>query len=450
MAEASKSQGRPSPDAIDIPWLRSACALLFSQNRAVRPAGAGAGIPYHAPSLARDRSFGFSRKYPHQWFWDSCAHAIALSHLDLPAAEQEVLSLLAAQDEQGFIPHQIFNPAMLGMPEKLLLSRYDRRLSSRYLQPPVLAQAVEALQRQGSEPTRLQPMLEGLKRYYRYIRRTRVRGDDGLAEIIHPYESGKDRSREYDAVFGRTIGLGLKSLPLLRLVWRHRALGWDLEAMFNSNAFRVKDLLFNCAYAANLRAMHRLCSKYGQAGDAAEFDREAGKVEASILQKMYHPRSGLFFSLDAREGRDEQIPVSTVSTLLPLLLESIDREPVRRLVQHLTDPGSYWPPYPVPSEPLGCPEAEWGRTAIWRGLQTWMFPNWFILYGLLRQAERFPEMAVACRAPARHLAYTSYDMVRRSGFREFYHSVTGEGARARGFGHSALVLDMAYMVHPRG
>jgi len=223
----------------------------------------------------------------------------------------------------------------------------------------------------------------------------------------------------------------------------------DLEAIFSSNAFRVKDLLFNCAYAGNLRSMYRLCSSYEQAGDAAEFSNEAYRVEASILEKMYDPQSGLFFSLDAREGRDGQIPVSTVSTFLPLLLESINKEQVTRLVQHLTDPGSYWLPYPVPAEPLECPEAKCGRTAIWRGLQTWMFPNWFILHGLLRQAERFPELADACRAPARRLAYTSYDMVRRSGFREFYHSITGKGSRARCFGHSALVLDMAYLVQGR-
>src|SRR5690348_17747575 len=30
--------------------------------------------------------------YPYQWLWDSCFHAIILTHFDLPAAKAELLS----------------------------------------------------------------------------------------------------------------------------------------------------------------------------------------------------------------------------------------------------------------------------------------------------------------------------------------------------------------------
>ncbi|MBI2935199.1 MAG: hypothetical protein HYY31_00065 [Chloroflexi bacterium] len=40
-------------------------------------------------------------RYPWQWFWDSCFHAIALSHLDLALAKQELLSLVALRRRTG-------------------------------------------------------------------------------------------------------------------------------------------------------------------------------------------------------------------------------------------------------------------------------------------------------------------------------------------------------------
>ena len=44
------------------------------------------------------------RGYPFQWFWDSCFHAIALTHLDLDQAKAELTTLMSAALPDGFIP----------------------------------------------------------------------------------------------------------------------------------------------------------------------------------------------------------------------------------------------------------------------------------------------------------------------------------------------------------
>jgi len=44
--------------------------------------------------------------YHHQWLWDSCFHAISLSHLGLKdTAKNEIRRLFTFQREDGFIPH---------------------------------------------------------------------------------------------------------------------------------------------------------------------------------------------------------------------------------------------------------------------------------------------------------------------------------------------------------
>lgn len=427
-----------TPDLpIDIDWLKGTVTRLFDGNRLVRRDASGKEWTYHAPSLG-----SFPGRYPHQWFWDSCAHAIALRHVDIGLARQEVMSLLAVQREDGFLPLLIFNPSRMNFMDRFIARAQDAR-RSQYLQPPVLAQAALAVQEK--EPSRefLSAVLPGIKKYHRYLIATRDRSGDGLLEIIHSYESGKDRSREYDQVYGHRIGLGIRNLPMVMLMVRQRSQGWDLDRIFDSNLFRVKDLLFNCLYARDLQSLEQLCALAGEAAEAAEFAVRKRKTEAAILNKMYCAETGLFYSLDARKGADRQIGVSTLSTFMPLLLDSIKEPMVERLVNnHLTDRNTYWTKYPVPAEPLGSPEAKWARTGLWRGLQTWMLTNWFICQGLTKQAERFPARRDKCVASAADITVSSYEMVKQYGFCEYYHSQTGLGQRAVNFGMSAVVLDM--------
>ncbi|HLC23888.1 MAG TPA: hypothetical protein VJL08_05560, partial [Dehalococcoidia bacterium] len=275
------------PTSIDSDWLRTAVAGLFARNRVTRRERSGRELTYHAPSLGP-----FPGRYPHQWFWDSCAHAIALCHIDISLARQEVLSLLAAQDERGFIPHLTFNPARMRPLDQLVARLHPFPTHSPYLQPPALAQAVHAAQ--AKQPSRefLASVLPGLKAYYRYLSRTRDRAGDGLLEIVHSFESCKDRSREYDEVYGRRLGLGIRAVPMWVLVARQRSLGWDMERIFRSDIFRVKDLLFNCVYARNLSVLAQLCRDAGEDAEREEFAVQAVRTEAAILGRMYDPENG--------------------------------------------------------------------------------------------------------------------------------------------------------------
>jgi neutral trehalase len=209
-----------------------------------------------------------------------------------------------------------------------------------------------------------------------------------------------------------------------------------------SNRFRVKDLLFNCVYAQNLMALSRLCQ--AGSGDEAELFRSRAQAsEAAILSKMYHAESGLFFSLDTRSGQERQIKVSTVSSLLPLILDSIGQPQVDLLIRgYLTNPSEFWANYPVPAQPVSAPAR--GKLHIWRGQQTWVYTNWLIVQGLRKQARRFPQQRQYYDSVAAAITNKTCQLVEREGFREYYDSRTGQGCRARNFGWSALVLDMVY------
>lgn len=385
--------------------------------------------------------------YPHQWFWDSTAHAIVLSHLDPGLAREEIRSLLYAQREDGFIPHLIWNLRHRHWVEFLLHRLYPHPCCSPYLQPPNIAEAVQALFEATGDTSFLAEVLPALTRFYLYIGRERNPSADGLPEIIISYESGKDRSPEYDLVYGESNAKAVWMGPMLKLMVHHSRQGWDAARILASGRFRVKDVLFDCVYAVNLSVMARLWHAAGDESRSRYFRDMALHTEAAILSRMYHASSGLYYSLDSRPGREALLLVPTVSSLFPLLLETIPLERVEELVGHLSSPGQFWTPYPVPAEPGVKPVAE---DVIWRGSQTWVYPNWYLVRGLRFQAERFPQRRESYLRIANEITARTLALVRREGFREFYHSYTGRGMRARHFGWSTLVLDMVSTLVPLG
>jgi hypothetical protein len=377
--------------------------------------------------------------YPHQWLWDSCAHAIVLSHIDIELAQKEILSLLYAQQENGFIPHLIWNKKNIHWLDRITQSFYPHKDFSPFIQPPVLASAVEAIFLRSQDMSFLRSVLPSLKAYYLYLERARSKGDDGLLEIIISYESGKDRSPEYDEVYGRSTA---KSIwPIVKLHIRYYTLGWNEDKIFRHNLFRVKDLLLNCVYAQNLFSLSRLLKLAGEdEPERLSFLSLAERCEGSILGKMYDAQSGFFYSLDSRQGRDKKLEVNTISSFFPLTLPHIQEKQAEGLIRgHLLNPHEYWLPYPLPVVPKSDNSKQKGHV-IWRGPQTWVYPNWFIVKGLRKQAQRFNQRGY--EEIADHITAKTEELILREGFHDFYDSQTGKGSGISPFSWSTLILDM--------
>ena len=127
---------------IDVQWLKETVSRIHVTNRQIGKADwCGYTYDFTCPSHVT---------YPFQWFWDSCFHAIALSHLDIKKAESELFSLLKNQHADGFISHVTFWQRDV---YEEMVSTYAIAFRNRYLsdemQPPLLAEAVNAVARRG-------------------------------------------------------------------------------------------------------------------------------------------------------------------------------------------------------------------------------------------------------------------------------------------------------------
>jgi len=372
-----------------------------------------------------------AKKYPFQWFWDSCFHAIALSHLEVGLAKEEILTLLSAQSEDGFLPHVVFwrrpHPGDYIQSKRALLPP-----STALTQPPVLAQAVEVVFDRSGDEDFLRRALPGVKQYYLWLLRNRDPDRDGLISIISPYE-GLDYSPAYDAVLGlRNPGFFSLWWKMRRIDFRNWLLDYDYQIILKRGYFEVEDVLVNSILSQGLSSLSRLCRVCGEEEESISFLGLARDTERAIVEKCYDEGEACFYSLYSKA----EVParVKTIASLFPLILDEIDEHIVESLVEkHLLNENEFWLPFPVPS--VACSESSFDPAAgrlLWRG-PTWVNGNWFIVKGLEKHGYR--EVAESITQKTREL-------VLRSGFREFYNPLTGEGLGERDFSWSTLVLDL--------
>jgi glycogen debranching enzyme len=407
--------------------MRESVRALYDRNRQ-RGHAAWCGYDYDfvCPSMGT---------YPFQWFWDSCFHTVALSHFDAQRARSEVRSLLRNAQPDGFVAHVTFwqREAFEEMLKTYSIA-YRTPYLSDCMQPPLLAEAVEAAARGEGGSDFLAEVLPRVRAYYDWLDRVRDPDRDGLIATLQPDESGLDHTPKYDAYLGIT-GTDLQDFidAWERVAGPYAEVGRDPAKMFALDRFVCEDVLVNTIYAENQRVLADLLAASGDDAGARTFGMRAVRTVEGLLSKCYDAGAGLFFDLAGR--REQRLRVNTISSLLPVLLPGLPPRIVARLVSHLTDTREYGAPFPVPSVAMnerGYAPGVVGTKLVWRG-PTWMNTNWYIARGLRRHG--YDDLA-------RRIEDRSAALVEGTGFREYYHPATGEGNGAQDFSWTAIVLDM--------
>jgi hypothetical protein len=399
----------------DAGRLRDAAARLLRANWREGRTPSGTEYGYTRPDRA---------KFPDQFFWDSCLHAVAWSHVDPSRARRELRTLVAAQRPDGLIGHTVFWSGRVRLARAYtynLLARSD--LTTATIQPPLLAWAwAEVADRSPDDPGFRAEGLPPLRRLHAWLDRERADAD-GLLGILQPDESGLDATPAYDA----PLGPRAHPLPgfLLLLRFNH-ARGYSYRRVVADGGFHATDPLVNAAWALAWEGMARL----GEHGAAERAER----ITAALVARLWDPGRAIFH---ARGPDGEPLRVATWAGLAPLALPRLPEEIARRVVEEqVLEPRRFWLPYPVPSVSAEEPSFRRGDTGwpirrYWRG-PTWLFATRFVVDGLLG-AGRVGE--------ARDLARRTEALVLREGFREYYDPFSGRGMGGRAFAVGAIALD---------
>jgi hypothetical protein len=389
---------------------------------------------YIAPAL---------KPYPFQWFWDTCFHVIMLARLGEHAlAKKNLRSLFSMQEDNGFVGHMIFWEQMLPLRRTDIMQARPtwhglRPHMSALIQPAFAGIALHTLFEECRDRVYLGEMYARVRRYHEWLAKNRDFDGDGLLTLISPFESGMDWKASYDPVLGYAEQVTPRGLYTSKLYWKavgvdlsNFMLRYDLRRIREKGRFLVKDAGFNAIYALDLHCMEKLAPLAGD--DPALYAGRRKRVCESMVRLMYDEAAAAF--LDLQEPGSKKLPVLTPTILFPLAIDELDQKIAARvLARHFDNVAEFCAPLPLPSVAMHERAFCRGETPfIWRG-PTWALINWFLFHALRKRG--FTSHADRLRASLASL-------VEKSGFREYYDPITGDGHGAREFTWSGLLLDM--------
>lgn len=376
-----------------------------------------AGFRYTVPSTVT---------YPYQWLWDSCFHAIILSHFKTSDAKKEILALLSKQFQNGMIPHMIYWENKKKVSFRQIEWGKDR--TSTITQPPMLAYAVWQIFLEDKEINFLKAVYSHLYHFYRYLLTERDPHEKNLIGIMNPDESGEDNSPRFD------LPMRLKPIHTYEenMQKRLKLVAQNIDCKFDApfcmrNFFWVKDVPFNAIMVTNLNLLAKIARITGNNEDAVYFIKQAENISTAMRKFMLE--DGIFWSTYGDNYK--KIKVKTWAIFAPLFAKIVSADEAKKLVKdHLLNKNEFLTDFPVPTTSLD--EPSFNPSGFWRG-PAWIGTNWFIYKGLLNYG---------FRKEAREIKKSSVALIEKSGFREYFNPLTGKGLGAQNFTWGGLVIDM--------
>jgi hypothetical protein len=402
------------------------------------------------------------RLYPHQWSWDTAFIALGLAYVNPNRAWRDLRSLFEAQWPDGRVPHIVFDPATpennyFPGPAFWDVPAYGRRPangSTGIVQPPLHAVAAWEVYRHASAHgaecghqarVELEWLYPRLVAQQEYLLGRRDLGHDGLAAIVHPWESGLDNSPAWDDAMSRVpADLSLLTTYQRRdlevadathrptdvdyaryigLVINYRDEGYSDSAQ---HAFAVECPSFNTILASAELALAQIAGELGDTAEADAHRERAHRITTAIGKHLWNPETGSFHARDVHTGTLS--PEHCVSGLIPLMLPDLASEQVEAILAEARGPRFG---LPVPSYDRTSPSFDTLR--YWRG-PIWINVNWLLRRGLLVHG-RLDE--------AEDLRTEMMRLVHRNGHFEYFHPTSGKGLGAPAFSWTAaLSLDL--------
>jgi len=326
--------------------------------------------------------------YPHQWLWDSCFIAIGLSHYNVERAQTEILSLLGGQWANGMIPNIIHSQGRHGRDGNIWRSWLnpnapDDVSTSGITQPPMVAEAVVRIGQKlpkAEKRSWYQSVFPALLAYHEWIYADRDPHGEGLALLVHPWETGLDNTppwmaelHDHQLAFWITAIDKLHLVPLINLLRRDthfihaaqrigtidalalystqrrlRRKNYDTKRILAHSMFTIEDVTFNSIL---IRANQNLeaIAKYIRKELPEELVVHMRKTEKS-LESLWDPYSLQYYSREFVSHRLLKVP--SIGTLMPLYAGTVTKERAKQLVKMIENEHLFGAHYPIPTAPL--------------------------------------------------------------------------------------------------
>jgi len=386
--------------------------------------------------------------YPFQWNWDSCLTAIGLAHYDEARAWTEIETLFEHQWDDGMVPHIVFHKEDDGYfpgPEVWATGQFVP--TSGITQPPVAGFAVRRLFERAKDKDlaaqKVKALIPKIHAWHEWFFRCRDPQSTGLVAVIHPWETGRDNSIDWDKAFDRVPTDGV--LPFTRrdtqhanpdhrptqdqyeryiwLVQQFRSLGWDNSQLHDNSPFRVVDPGFNAILFRSCADLASLAEELGES-EIANQARKRCVQGCSAMDDLWSAETGQFLCYDrvAEELIDSQSVAGLLAAFAPIGFEKSEKIAAR--IENLAKRTKFLVPSHDPED------ARFDGRRYWRG-PTWLIVNYMIADGLRQRG---------LGSVSQKIEDASIQLIAHSGFAEYYDPQTGEPCGGKSFTWTAAMV----------
>ena|SRR5258706_1137894 len=320
------------------------------------------------------------------WHWDQFFHSLAYRHVDTRLAEDQLRILIDHQQANGMIPDAVHDEG--------LITHLVKPVDADVTKPPLMAWTALKLYEKSRHVDFLYEIYDALTRWNDWWINYNAAGN-GLYHYRHPFSSGLDDSPLWD-----------EGMPVVS-----------------------PDL--NTYLCIQQESLAKIAELIGMPDDAEKYRHDADETAKAMMKGLWDEKLGLFQVLHD----DKPVNVLTPFSLFPLWTGRLPNSVTERLLEHLTDPDTFWPKWPLPTVAISDPKFDpW---QMWRG-PTWININYLFVEALTRIGQL--DLAAQLRRKSLDLVMQHRDIY------EYYNPLTGERPpkAAPIFGWtSAVFIDMA-------
>jgi hypothetical protein len=387
--------------------------------------------------------------YPFQWNWDSCLTALGQQHFDEERAWMEVETLLSHQWPDGMVPHIIFHVDDEGyFPGPGVWDTRRPTPTSGITQPPVLGFVLRRLFERARDRELARQKATALAgkaaAWHRWFYKSRDPAGSGVVALLHPWESGRDNSIDWDEALARVPTEGVEPYQrrdtqhvdaaerptkaeydrYLYLLQHFRKLGWDSAKLHDASPFQMVDPGFNAILIRSDEDLAALADQLGLFGLSTEA-RERARRARIAFSTLWSDRAGQYLAFD-RVAR-QLVDSTSIGGVLPLFAELGGANERSRMIGTIRN----WRKatrFGVPSHDPVDPRFDSKR--YWRG-PCWLITNYLLVDGLKRLGET---------EAAQEIIADSLGLIRQSGFAEYYDPLDGKACGGGSFTWTAAMV----------
>ena len=384
--------------------------------------------------------------YPFQWNWDSCLTALGFAHFDEARAWVEIETLFNFQWEDGMVPHIIFHkedegyfpgPNVWGTGKK----------TSGITQPPVAGFAINRLYEISKDKDQAKKnaikLIHKIHKWHQWFYQNRDPLKTGLVAIIHPWESGRDNSIDWDKAFEKVPTDGVMSFErrdtkhanpdhrpteeqYKRYIWLlqlFKSLNYDNSKLHKASPFKVVDPGFNAILIRSCFDLSNLAETLGET-EIAKSSKEMAELGSNALETLWSEKHNQYLSYDRHSN--EVVDSLSIGGLLPIFT-NLPEDKINKIenkISNLIKENNFV----IASHDKNDERFEHLR--YWRG-PVWLIMNYMISNGLKNSGKNdLSNMIIE----------NSLKLIKENGFAEYYSPIDGTPCGGDSFTWTAAMV----------